>query len=312
MAPSWRRAAAVVAACEHPGVLGASALATAAAAPAAPVLGLLSASAYGSGDFFAGMASRRYPAVLVTTAAQVFGCLAAIAALFLFASHAPHTRELAWGALSGVGSTVGTFSLYRGLAVGRMSVVATVSAVLTAVIPVLTGLALGNQLSLHAAVGIGIAVPAIAFVSWTRDPTEAASPADTGARYGVVAGLGFALLFIALDRAGTRAGAWPLVPGQAVSILLLAPFALRVRRTAGRPTRDATLLIVSGGILSAIGNLLFLAATGHGALAIVAVLTALYPAVTVVLARVILGERWTATQAVGLVSAAAAIVLVSL
>lgn len=275
------------------------------------VLALLSAIAYGAGDFSGGLAARRYPSGPVTAAAQVLGVLAALIAVILFARRGPTAAALEWGALSGAGSAVGTLSLYHGLAVGRMSVVATLSALLTAVVPVIVGVALGNSLSALAAVGIVIALPAIALVSWQPAAREGDRPRRTGAEFGILAGAGFALLFIALDQAGTRSGAWPLVPGQAVSVVLLAPLAVRGLHGAGRPSRRAVGLILAGGVLSGGANLLFLAATGHGALAIVAVVTALYPAVTVMLARVLLGERWSRRQAVGLVTAAVAIALVS-
>jgi drug/metabolite transporter (DMT)-like permease len=191
-----------------------------------------------------------------------------------------------------------------------MTAVATPSAVLTAVIPVIVGLALGNQLSVPTALGIAIAVPAIALVSWHPEPGDRRA-ARSGLLYGILAGLGFALLFIALDQAGTRSGAWPLVPGELVTLALLLPFGYRGLRAVGRPAANALALTVGAGILSGTANLLFLAATGHGELAIVAVLTALYPAVTVLLARALLAEHWTRIQAAGLLTSAAAIVLVT-
>jgi uncharacterized membrane protein len=271
------------------------------------LLALLSALSYGTGDFTAGLASRRVPAGLVTAVAQTIGLLAALLAVALFAGVGPRASALGWGALSGVGSAVGTLALYRGLGTSRMTVVATLSGVLTAVIPVIAGVALGNTLSVVAAVGIVIAVPAILLVSWQPGSTDA-----NGVLYGTLAGLGFAFLFIALDRAGTRSGAWPLVPGQFVSVVLLAPLALRALRRPERSSgRTAVLLMVATGVLSATANLLFLAATGHGQLAIVAVLSAFYPAVTVLLARAFLAEHWTRSQVIGLLASALAVVLVS-
>lgn len=277
----------------------------------AVLLALLSAGAYGTGDFAAGLAARRYASGAVTLSSQAAGLIAAGIALLFFAGSGPATAPLLWGALSGVGSAIGTFSLYHGLSVGRMSVVATLSAILTAVIPVLVGLALGNHLSVTAAIGIIVALPAIALVSW--QPGRRRSGGEVaGALYGGLAGLGFALLLIALDKAGTRSGAWPLIPGQAISVLLLLPVAVRGVAGHGRPGRRAVHLMLGAGALTGSGNLLYLAATGHGQLAVVAVLTSLYPAMTVILARLFLAEHWTPLQAAGLLSAALAIVLVSL
>ncbi len=274
------------------------------------VLALLSALSYGTADFAAGLASRSFDAGAVTGVGQVLGLGAAAVAVILFPGVGPKGSALEWGALSGLGSALGTLSLYHGLSVARMSVVATVSGVLTAVVPVIVGLGLGNHLSLGAAVGIVLAVPAIAMVSW-QGPTQGQATARTGLKYGCLAGLGFGLLFVALDRAGTHSGAWPLIPGQLVSIMVVAPFAARGLRASERPSRRTSVTFVAAGLLSGTANLLFLAATGHGQLAIVAVLSALYPAVTVVLARVILAEHLTRAQAIGLISAAVAIVLVT-
>jgi drug/metabolite transporter (DMT)-like permease len=206
-----------------------------------------------------------------------------------------------------VGSGIGTISLYQGLVVGRMGVVAPISAVLSAALPAVVGLATGERLSALAAVGLGVAVPAVALVS--RQP-RSGEGRGSGAWFGVLAGCGFALLFIALDRAGTRAGAWPLLPGQAVAFLVILPLALRLLDPAAQWRRAAGPGVVSG-VLGGTANLLFLAATGAGQLAVVAVLTALYPAVTIVLARGLLGERWTRAQAVGLLAAGVAVGLIS-
>jgi uncharacterized membrane protein len=274
------------------------------------VFALLAAMAYGTSDFAAGVASRKFDAGPVTAVAQALGVLTAVVAVILFPGAGSSERALEWGSLSGLGSAMGTLSLYHGLAVARMSVVATLSAVLTAVIPALVGVALGNGLSLGAGLGVVIALPAIALVSRQHhaDDREAA---HAGVAYGALSGVGFALLFIALDRAGTHAGAWPLVPGQVVSVLLIGPFAYRGLRRSHRPSRAVIGLIIGAGVLSGTANLLFLAATGNGQLAIVAVLAALYPAVTVIMARLILAERWTALQATGLCMAGIAIILVT-
>lgn len=276
----------------------------------AVLLALLSAAGYGAGDFCAGLASRRFDPGPVSAATQAIALVAAAVSLTIVRGHSPTAGELWWGAASGVGSGVGVLALYRGLASGQMSVAATLSAVLAAVVPAIVGLALGNRLTAGAAIGIVIAVPAIAMVSWQPGSADP-SAVRAGVAYGALAGLGFALLFIALDQAGTRAGAWPLIPSQAVAVLLVAPFAWSAVAKGGRPSRRAVALTVAGGILGGLANILFLAATGRGQLAIVAVMTALYPSVTIVLARFGLGERWSRVQGAGLLTAAAAIVLVT-
>ena len=276
----------------------------------AATFALLCALAYGTSDFIAGVASRRSTATVVTAGAQMVGLATAVVAVFLFPGVGPRWGALEWGALSGLGNAAGTLALYQGFAVARMTTVATVSAVLSAAVPVLVGVFLGNRLGVLAWVGIAVALPAIVMVSWRSDGSSQSSNWK-GAVYGTTAGLAFALLFVSLDRAGTRSGAWPIVAGEFVSVLPILPLAIWSTRATGAPSGAVVRLILAAGVLAGTANLLFLAATGHGALAIVAVLAALYPAVTVVLARAFLAEYWTRLQAVGLAVAVVAIVLVT-
>jgi drug/metabolite transporter (DMT)-like permease len=272
------------------------------------LFGLIAALAFGTGDFIAGVASKRVPPVLVTAVVEVMGVIAAVVAVLLFPGIGPRAGALLWGAAAGIGSAGGTLALYHGMARGRMGVVATLSGLMTAVIPVLVSLALGEGLSPVSAVGIAIGVPAIGLVSWTRE--ESAEGVASGTAWGLLAGVGFALLFVALDQAGTRSGAWPLVSGQLVALLVVAPMALVALRGADLSTPTPTQMFAAG-IFSGLAVVSFFAATDEGALAIVAILTALYPGVTVILARVVLGERWSGLQSAGLLAAFLAAVLVS-
>jgi uncharacterized membrane protein len=274
------------------------------------LLALLSALAYGTSDFGAGVASRRSEAGMVSSLVLVIGVACGAIATAIDPGVGARAGALEWGAASGLGGGAGTLALYQGLAVGRMTIVATLSAVVAAVVPAIVGLATGDSLHGATLAGIVIAVPAIALVSWHADPTERGE-ARASVAYGLLAGLAFALLFIGLDRAGTRSGAWPLVSSEFVGLLLLVPFSVRAYARVGLPTRRNLALIVAAGVVGAGAGLLFLAATGHGQLAIVAVVTSLYPAFTVLLARVFLAEQWSRTQMIGLAVAAAAIVLVS-
>ncbi|AMB58598.1 DMT family transporter [Microterricola viridarii] len=272
------------------------------------LLALVAAVAYGVSDFVAGVASRRASAVGVTAVTLFIELLANLLALAFFHGSGPVLEPLLWGALSGVGSAVGTLALYHGFAVGRISVVATLSGVLTVVIPAITGLLLGNQLSPLALVGIIVAIPAIGLVSWNSGTRE--DGRKSGALFGVIAGVSFSLLFIALERAGTGSGAWPLVCGQAVACALIAPVVIRGLRAGSRPRGSALLLSVIVGLTGAAAGLAYLLATGFGQLAVVAVLTSMYPAVTVLLARVLLHETWSRLQALGLITSAIAVVMV--
>lgn len=275
------------------------------------LLALLSALCYGSSDFTAGVGGRRSDPVAVTVIAQPVGLVAAAVAVVALSARSPAPHALWWGALSGIGSAVGTVSLYRGLAVARMSVVAPLSAVLTAALPALAGFLLGEHPTALAWAGIALALPAIALVS--LQPSDGQGSRRAGVVTGVVAGAGFALLFIALDRAGTAAGAWPLLPGQAVAAVLVLAWAAP---PPNRPDREAWSqawrLGLPAGMLGGIATLLYLAATGTGRLAVVAVVTALYPGFTILLARLMLHERWSRLQVIGLAAAAVAVAAISI
>ena len=273
-------------------------------------LALLSASCYGVSDYLAGTMSRAWDSRLVTAAAQLIGLITAIIAVLVFPGAGPAATPLSWGALSGVGSAAGVLALYQGLAVGSMSVVAPVCGVLTCVIPAVVGIALGNQLTVAELVGIILTIPAVGLVS----RQSAAFPRDRATAsivYGVASGVGFGLLFVALDQAGTRHGAWPLLPGQAVSLVLVMPLAVIAARGARPPASRVLATTVIAGVLSGGANLLFLLATRHGELAIVGVLSSLYPAGTVLIARLRLNERWTPAQKLGMTTSLIAVILVA-
>ena len=273
-------------------------------------LGLFAAVAFGACDFFAGLASRWMHPAVVAVSSQSMALITAIVAVLIFPGDGPTAHAVIWGALGGVASGSGALALYHGLSVGRMSVVATLSGLMTAVIPVLFGLAAGDTLSIASAVGIVLAIPAIGLVSW--HPGAGEGHGQAGALWGFVAGIGFGLLFIALDQAGTESGAWPLVGNQSSSVLVALPVALfAFRRGSVVVTRHGVYLTAVAGVLIGLASLAFLAATHSGELAIVVVLTALYPGFTAILARIFLPERWIRTQQVGLVAALIAVILVS-
>lgn len=280
------------------------------------LLAVASALGFGTSDFVAGMLSRRSPAIAVAAFAQTAATLVVV----IIAPFVPAPEltggALAWGALSGVGSGLGTAFLYRGLGAGRMSVVAPVSAVGAAVLPVLVGLGLGERPSWLASCGILIAVPAIWLVSTSREPGRAAPTAAPTSRLaagvvdGLLAGAGFALIFIALDRVPEGTGLWPVGLGQAVSIVAVLCLAVPGRVKLRLPVQAIGGAAVVG-TLGASGTVLYMFASREQLLAIAAVLTSLYPAVTILLARLLLREYVTAPQVAGLGFAAAAVSLIA-
>lgn len=279
------------------------------------VLAITSALGFGMSDFVAGLLSRRSAAVAVAAFAQTAATLVVLSLAPFVEAPDLTGGALAWGALSGVGSGLGTAFLYRGLGAGRMSVVAPVSAVGAAVLPVLVGLAMGERPSWLAASGIVIAVPAIWLVSTSSEPPREAASAQpsrlaAGVVDGLLAGAGFALLFIALDRVPEGTGLWPVGLGQAVSIVAVLCLAIPGRTSLRLHARGIGGAAVVG-VLGAAGTLLYMFATRQQLLAIAAVLTSLYPAVTILLARLLLREYITPPQILGLGCAAAAVSLIA-
>jgi uncharacterized membrane protein len=274
----------------------------------AVVLGLLAAISYGTADFLGGLGSKRNPMVRVVLVSQVVGATVYVAALPLLPEGNFTRAAWLWGGLSGLAGAVGVGFLYRGLARGRMSVVAPVTAVIAAVMPVAFGLATGERPSVLQLVGVAVALPAVALVSRGPEPAGTPSAAGSGvvvtaSRAGlvdaVVSGIGIGLFFIVISRAGENSGPWPLVANRVVSITVFAVAALATR-TSVRPAPGSVSLVAGAGVLDVTANLLYLLGTRAGLLSIVAVLTSLYPGATVVLARMVLGERLAAAQLVGL------------
>jgi drug/metabolite transporter (DMT)-like permease len=223
------------------------------------------------------------------------------------------TSEWLWGALAGVGTGTGTAFLYRGLSSGRMSVVAPISAVGAALIPVAVGFLTGDRPPILTWIGIACAIPAIWLVSTTPDPDaddRGRSRIDPGVVDGVLAGMGFGLMFAALGQVPDSAGLGPLAAAEVVSVFAIAILATVLgHRWLPRERESWWGLVV--GALAAVAAILFLVASQTGMLTIAAVLASLYPVFTVLLAAFVLRERVAPGQAVGLVLALVAVVLVA-
>lgn len=270
------------------------------------VLALAAALGYGLSDFVGGLASRRtspWPVAFVGAVASFAGAVALALAL----RGDPALPDLLWGALAGVGSGAGGAFLYRGFASGRMGVVAPVSAVGAAVLPVAVGLATGERPSVLVWVGILAAVPGIWLVS--SEPGSGTARAQ-GVPDGVLAGLGFGLLFAATGQVPDGAGYWPLAVTQGIAVLAVAVTAalLGARWLPDHPTQAWG---VVAGLLATAAVLSFLLATQTGLLAVAAVLTALYPAFTILLAATVLRERVHRAQGLGLALCALTVALVA-
>jgi drug/metabolite transporter (DMT)-like permease len=277
------------------------------------LLALLSASAYGTSDFVGGVVSRRTSAWAVAFVVQGASALTFLVTAPWIAS-AASGEDLLWGLAAGAGSGVGISFLFRGFAAGRMSVVAPLSAVGAAVLPATAGFAFGERLGSLVVLGLLVALPGIWLVSRGEvapgeHGTGPRSAVDRGVLDGILAGVGFAGTFVGLDQVSAGAGLWPLFAMQGAStaavVVLALLFGVRVL-----PLPRAALRAWYGGPIGSIGGLAFYLATSQGLLTITSVLTSLYPAVTILLAVVLLREHIGRTQVVGLLLCGACIGLV--
>jgi drug/metabolite transporter (DMT)-like permease len=272
-------------------------------------LALASAALYGLSDFLGGLVSRRASPWQVAVVTQVAAVVLIGAAAVLMPAQ-PTMGDLGWGALAGIGTGTGTAFLYRGLASGRMGVVAPLSAVGAALVPVVVGVATGDRPPLLTWVGIGCAVPAIWLVSTSTDAPGAGTRFGEGVVDGGLAGLGFGLMFSALGQVPESAGLWPLAAAEVTSVIAVVVLAAAMRQ-AWLPRDPRASWGVAVGALAAAATIAFLFATQAGMLAVAAVLASLYPVFTVLLAATLLRERIHGPQAIGLGLAVVAIAFVA-
>jgi drug/metabolite transporter (DMT)-like permease len=272
----------------------------------AALFALSAAATWGTGDFIGGLNARRVGAFHALLLSFPFGLLALLIVALITREAMSAPVDLIWGAVGGLFGTAGFLCMLQGFAVGRMSIVAPVSAVLAAAIPVLIsayGEGLPRELQL---LGFALAFFAIWMLSH-RAHDEAKS---SGFALAVFAGLGFGLFFTTLDRIGAGAVFWPLVASRLVATLLLAAIALLTRRPLV-PANPPLGLIMASGVLDVSGNFLFLMAVQTGRLDVASVLVSLYPAITVLWATFVAKEHITRLQTVGVAVAVFAIALIT-
>jgi len=263
-------------------------------------LGALVALAYGSGDFLGGISSKRLPTVTVLLVSQSFGLAAAVVLVVALRDAPPPAHIFLLSAASGVVLVIALGLLFRGLALGRMSIVAPLSAIGGGVLPVVWGLLRGERPSALALAGVGVALGAAAIVGGgaEHDPAAAISPRLEMA-LGAGAGVGFGVVFILLAESSSGSGMWPVFIARCVSVPLLAVVSVVLGRSP-RVAR-ANIAPVAGAGLSDVGaNALVILAVRRGLLSLVAPVASLYPATTVVLARFVLHERIGRQRAGGL------------
>lgn len=280
------------------------------------LLALASAACYGAADFLGGLTSKRANTLAIVVVSQFSGLVLLLVMFPLLPAASPVRADYLWGALAGLTGGAGVALLYRALAIGVMAVVAPTTAVCAVAIPVLAAIALGERPGLVTLGGIALALLAIALVSQSGHPERVdeegrgnASSRASALLPAVLSGVVIGLFFLALARTSDTAGLWPLVVARSVSVSLFAGLALVTGQSLHIPAAIRG-PVIAGGVLDMGANLLYLIATRSGPLSAVVTLASLYPASTVLLARMVLHERLSRPQWVGVVCAMVAVTMI--
>jgi len=273
----------------------------------AVVFGLSAAAAWGAADFGGGLLSRRARAFAVVLVSQAVGLVGALAAAIARGEPVPPSSDLAWALAAGGFGGLGLVALYHGLATGRMAIVAPITGVLTAALPVAVGIALAGLPGPLRLAGFGLGFAAVVLVSVTTD--RAGRP--SGVRAALLAGCGFGLFALFISRVTPGLVFGPIVAARSASIAIVGLLVAAGRRP-WRPGARLFPALALVGLLDVAGNTGFLLAAQVGRLDVAALLSSLYPVVTVVLAAGVLRERVTAARALGVAAAAVAVGLIAL
>jgi drug/metabolite transporter (DMT)-like permease len=275
----------------------------------AVVLGLASSLSWGISDFLGGLKARQLQLLTVLVLSQAVG-LALIAVIVAARSEpAPDAQHVVYACLSGLAGVGGLAAFYRGLAVGAMAVVAPISGT-AAAIPVTVGLISGERPGGLQVAGIVLAIAGVALASRELPEEGGGARVATGVGLALLAALGFGSFFVAMDAASEDDLFWAIFFNRATSVSALVALTAVLRPRLSVDGGDVRALLAIGA-LDIGANTLFAAASTEGLVSLVAVLASLYPVVTILLARVVLGERVRRAQQVGVVLALAGVTLIS-
>ncbi|WP_319406017.1 DMT family transporter [uncultured Desulfosarcina sp.] len=270
--------------------------------------GLCSAVAWGAGDFAGGFASRRGNALTVVLFSQMLGGMLMLGLTSVFAGHAPDTRQVLSGMLAGGFGVLGLVCLYKGLAAGRMGLVAPLSALVTAIIPMGFSFVVEGLPTTLQRFGLAAAMAAVWLLS---SPGGELRMHKGELRLSLLAGLGFGLFFILMDHASGQAVLWPLLASKAGAVTVMF-LILTATRQLTAPPKGQILFIALAGILDTAGTAAFTVAANLGRLDVSTVLASLYPASTIMLAWLVFRERLNRRQWCGVAIAIAALVLIAI
>lgn len=273
---------------------------------------LLSSICYGTADLLGGLAARRAPARTVALYAALAAC-AGMAIALPFVPGAPTRSDLLWGAAAGVASTAGSTLIFKALSLGPMSLASPVLCVVGLSLPVVAGVALGDRPSFVAWLGVALALAAIPALSATGEREGAVGRAHVRRTLlvSIAAGIAAGCFLICVARIGDDAGLMPLIVARLVAIALFVS-AFAVMRARMLPDRPARPMAAAAGAIDSGANVAYWIATHAAPMALAATLVSLAPATTVLLARILLRERWSGWQKLGLALALASGACISL
>lgn len=274
------------------------------------VLALIAAGMYGTADYCGGRASRSISSLAVTLVGQFAALIVLGGIAILSGVPVPPLNDWVWGGVAGILGSTGLLIFYRVMGSGFMTVVAPISAVVTAAIPVVVGLISGERPSVQALLAMPLAIVAIALVSDVLGPHHRRAPGSV-ILMAIVSGVGFGFIFVVLHHVSSTSGIWPIVAMRVSSVPYMF-IVSRVTRTSIRQAMPHKWLVFASGVMDSGANALYALAVRLGLMSVVAVIIALYPASTLMLATGLDKERIHRPQAVGLVLAVVALVLITL
>jgi len=270
------------------------------------VFALFASLSWGAGDFSGGLATRRAQVLSVVFGSYTIGFCVLVALALLLSERFPTTLDLMWGGVAGLAGAVGLVAFYQALSVGRMGIVAPIAAMLSAAIPVIFGALTQGLPGPLQLVGFGLALIAVGLISGLG----VVKGRPKGLWLALLAGAGFGSFFILISRVSQGEIFWPLAAARLSSLVFLLAIIV-IRRQQVLPGKQVWPIVFLAGVLDVAGNVFFVLATHSGRLDVAAMLSSLYPAVTVLLATILLKERVSRLQAIGIVVALVAIPLIS-
>lgn len=272
------------------------------------IFGLTSALSWGAGDFVGGCAARRTSAYSVVLATQIIGIITFPALAIIFSESMPSMDNLVWGAFAGFFGAAGLIALYVGMAKGKITIVATLAAVLSVIVPVIYSALNEGVPSVFKVAGFVLAFIGI----WSIVKTDGGPDLKLkDLEYPLLAGTLFGLFFISIDNFSSTAIYWPLTASRITALIMLTGF-IMLTKTVSKPTTNVILIVILAGLFNTGGATLFTLASEAGRLDVATILSSLSPAVTVLLACILLKEQLDPRQWVGVIASLTAVVLISI